>query len=120
MKTSTLGLLMAGLALAVAGGASQALAMQKCGPVGGCDGGDRCNKNGLWIADKSCAIKIPGPPILPANQKAQSARGESAKSPIFDRWGKMKTKKDCETEGGVWDGGAGQGGCTGPRTGTQK
>lgn len=40
--------------------------------------------------------------------------------PIFDRWGKMKTKQGCETEGGVWDGGAGQGGCTGPQLGRPK
>lgn len=38
---------------------------------------------------------------------------------IFDRWGNIKSKKGCETEGGVWDGGTGQGGCTGPR-GSQK
>ena len=116
MKKSTLNLFMTGLVLAFAGGASQALTTQKCSPVGGCVGGDKCNKNGLWIADKSCSKKIPEPLILPADKKAQPVNSET----IFDRWGNITTKKGCETEGGVWDGGTGQGGCTGPRTGSQK
>lgn len=74
MKKSTLGLFVAGLALALAGGANQALAIQACSPVGGCDGGDRCNKNGLWIGDKSCDTKIHGAsPILPADKIALGA-----------------------------------------------
>lgn len=116
MKKSTFGLFLAGLALALAGGANQALAIQACSPVGGCNGGDKCNKNGLWIADKGCGIKIPGPLILPTDRKAQPVNPGA----IFDRWGNIKTKKGCETEGGVWDGGHGQGGCTGPRTGSKK
>jgi len=41
-------------------------------------------------------------------------------SPIFDRWGNMKTKNDCVAGGGVWDGGDGKGGCTGPLKGSKK
>ena len=112
-KKYTVGLFIAGLALALAGGANQALAMQKCSPVGGCMTGDRCNKNGLWIADKSCSIAVPGAsPILPADKKAQSQGNGVVQAEIFDRWGKMKTKKDCATGGGVWVGEDGKGSCT--------
>ncbi|MHB8912970.1 MAG: hypothetical protein ACYC42_10080, partial [Lysobacter sp.] len=41
-------------------------------------------------------------------------------STIFDRRGNKKTKNDCETGGGVWDGGDGKGGCTGPLKGSKK
>lgn len=54
--------------------------------------------------------------ILSADKKAQPVKPE----PIFDRWGNMKTKKGCETGGGFWDDGTGQGSCTEPRTGSQK
>lgn len=113
MKKNTLGLLILGLALA--GGYNQAMAMQKCGPVGGCNGGDRCNKNGLWIGDKSCNIKTPRPPVLPADKKARPPHNGSVKPDIFDRWGNMKTKANCETAGGVWAGEDGESSCTGPR-----
>lgn len=121
MKKFTSGLFVAGLALALAGGANQALAIQACSPVGGCDGGDRCNKNGLWIGDKSCDKKVHGAaPILSADKKAQQPGNGVVQAEIFDRWGNTKTKKDCETGKGVWDSGTGQGSCTGPRTGPQK
>ena len=121
MKKFTSGLFVVGLALALAGGANQALAIQACSPVGGCDGGDRCNKNGLWIGDKSCDKKVHGAsPILSADQKAQPQGKGVVQAEIFDRWGKMKTKSTCETGGGIWDGGTGKGGCVGPHTGSQK
>lgn len=113
MNKNTLGLLILGLALV--GGFNQAMAMVKCGPVGGCDGGDRCNKNGLWIADKSCSIKASGLPVLPVDKKARSQDIGSVKPYIFDRWGNMKTKANCETAGGVWAGEDGKRSCTGPR-----
>lgn len=31
-----------------------------------------------------------------------------------------KARADCEAKGRVWDGGKGEGGCTGPRTGSRK
>lgn len=46
-----------------------------------------------------------------------SARRESAK-PVAKPAGKAKA--DCEAMGKVWDGGKGEGGCTGPRTGSNK
>lgn len=113
MKKNTFGLLIVGLALA--GGFNQAMAMVKCGPVGGCDGGDRCNKNGLWIADKTCNIKASGPPVLSAEKKARSRDNGGVKPYIFDRWGNMKTKASCESAGGVWAGEDGKSSCTGPR-----
>lgn len=121
MKKSTLDLFMLGFALVLAGATSQAMAMQKCGPVGGCNGGDRCNRNGLWIGDKSCGTNTSRPPVLPADKKARPQDNESVKSDIFDRWGKMKTKASCETGGGVWAGEDGKSSCTGPqKTQSQK
>ena len=53
---------------------------------------------------------------LTTDKKTQAVSSET----IFDRWGNLKTKKACDVGGGVWDGGTGQVGCTGPRTGSQK
>lgn len=64
---------------------------------------------------ENAAPKIPRPPVLPADKKAQPQGNESVKSDIFDRWGKMKTKASCETGGGAWAGEDGKGSCTGPR-----
>lgn len=49
---------------------------------------------------------------LDTTSKAQPQSSGSVKSDIFDRWGKMKTKKDCDTGGGVWAGEDGKGSCT--------
>ena len=100
MKKSTSGLFMAVFAFVLAGGANQAVAMQKCSPVGGCVTGTKCGKDGLWHADKSCATTISG------------AGGGGSQAEIFDRWGKMKTKASCETGGGIWAGEDGKGSCT--------
>lgn len=112
MKKNTFGLLIVGFALA--GGCNQAVASQICGPVGGCNGGDRCQSSGLWAADKSCSIKASGPPVL-VDKKARSQDIGSVKQDIFDRLGNSKTKANCETAGGVWAGEDGKSSCTGPR-----
>lgn len=109
---------------------SQGGATWNCAP-GVCKSGGECSpKNPVAAASpipdnvKRCAA--------PSAQKESSCRliqtsdPAEAKAPpvnpgtIFDRWGKMATKQDCETGGGVWDGGAGKGTCTGPRTGSKK
>lgn len=74
---------------------------------------------GLTCVENTKAISQK--PILSADKKTQPQGNESVKPrTIFDRWGNLKTKKGCETEGGVWDGGTGQGDCTGPLKGSQK
>jgi hypothetical protein len=52
---------------------------------------------------------------LSADKKAQPQGNESVKKKIFDRWGELKTKKDCDNAVGVWAGEDGKGECTGPR-----
>jgi hypothetical protein len=52
---------------------------------------------------------------LSADKTEQPQGNESVKTKIFDRWGNLKTKKDCGTGGGVWAGEDGKGECTGPR-----
>lgn len=109
---------------------SQGGATWNCAP-GVCKSGGECSpKNPVAAATpipenvKRCAA--------PTAQKESSCRliqtpdPIDAKTPpvnpgtIFDRWGKMATKKDCDAGGGVWDGGAGKGTCTGPRTESKK
>ena len=52
---------------------------------------------------------------LSADKKPQPQGNESVKKKIFDRWGELKTKKDCDKAVGVWAGEDGKGECTGPR-----
>ena len=52
---------------------------------------------------------------LSPDKKAPPQGNESVKSKIFDRWGNLKTKKDCDKAVGVWAGEDGKGECTGPR-----
>lgn len=78
-------------------------------------------QHGTWKPDGSNGGTCRFPSVKQtADKKAQPQGNGVVQAEIFDRWGKMKTKTGCETGGGVWDGGTGQGGCTGPRTGSQK
>lgn len=58
------------------------------------------NKSGTWTSDGK------------DGGTCQFTLASVQSNPIFDRWGRIKTKEACKTEGGVWDGGTGQGGCT--------
>lgn len=121
MRTKTNYLAFLLLASALTGGSGQALALSKCGdyPEGTCMGGDRCNRNGLWIKDSTCPGTISKLP-KPADQKEKSGAGQAVGSKeIFDRWGKHKTKASCESAGGGWIKNEGKSSCK-PRLDTAK
>lgn len=65
------------------------------------------NKSGIWTSDGKNS----------GSCRFSSAHRESAK-PVAKP--AVKTKAGCEAMGKVWDGGKGNGGCTGPRPGSNK